>query len=178
MVSPLFLGWAIASRGWGLVTLGQAREGLALLTQGLTAVRATGAVTGTPRLYIWLAGAHALLGQVVEGLNCLAEAAQIIETTGERHNEAEMHRLRGNLLYAAGDPSAAEESYQRALAVAKRQSSKLWELLGAMSLARLWRDQGKRTEARDLLAPVFSWFTEGFDTPVLQDAKALLDELA
>jgi predicted ATPase len=175
---PLFLGCAIAARGWGLVTLGQAREGLALLTQGLTAVRATGAVTSTLRLYMWLAEAHAMLGQLVEGHNCLAEAAQMIETTGERHNEAELHRLRGNLLYAMGDRSAAEESYHKALAVAKRQSAKLWELLSATSLARLWCDQGKRTEARDLLAPVYGWFTEGFDTPVLQDAKALLDQLA
>jgi predicted ATPase len=174
---PLFLGWAIAARGWGLVTLGQVREGLALLTQGLTAVRATGGVSSTPRLYTWLAEAHAMLGQLVEGLNCLAQAAQIIETTGERHNEAELHRLRGNLLYATGDRSAAEESYHLALAVAKRQSAKLWELLSATSLARLWRDQGKGTEARDLLAPVYSWFTEGLDTPVLQDAKALLDQL-
>jgi predicted ATPase len=174
---PLFLGWAIASRGWGLVTLGQAREGLALLTQGLTAVRATGAVLGTPRLYAWLAEAHGMLGQLVEGLNRLAEAAQIIETTGERHNEAELYRLRGNLLYAMGDLSAAEESYHQALAVAKRQSAKLWELLSAVSLARLWRDQDKGTAARDLLAPVYGWFAEGLDTPVLMQAKALLDEL-
>jgi predicted ATPase len=176
--SPLFLGWAIAARGWGLVTLGQAREGLALLTQGLTAVRATGAVTGTPRLYTWVAEAHAMLGQLVEGLNCLAEAAQIMETTGERHNEAELHRSRGNLLRATGDQSAAERSYHQALAIAKQQSAKLWELLAAVSLARLWQDQGKRNEARNLLAPVYNWFTEGFDTPVLQDAKALLHELA
>jgi predicted ATPase len=174
---PLFLGWAIASRGWGLVTLGQAREGLALLTQGLTAVRATGAVLSTPRLYTWLAEAHGILGQPVEGLNRLGEAAQIIETTGERNNEAELHRLRGNLLYAMGDRSAAEESYHQALAVAKRQSAKLWELLSAVSLARLWRDQDKGTAARDLLAPVYGWFAEGLDTPVLMQAKALLDEL-
>ena len=79
------------------------------------------------------------------------------------------------MLRAAGDPSAAEESYHQGLAVAKRQSAKLWELLGATSLARLWRDQGKRTDARDLVARVYGWFTEGFDTPVLQEAKALLD---
>ena len=175
---PLFLGWAIAGRGWGLVTLGQAREGLALLSQGLTIVRATGAVSSMPRLYTWLAEAHAVLGQLVDGLNCLAEAAQIIESTGQRLYEAELHRLRGNLLYATGDRSAAEESYHQALAVAKQQSAKLWELLSTTSLARLWRDQGKGTEARDLLAPVYGWFTEGFDTPVLQDAKALLDELS
>jgi predicted ATPase len=137
-----------------------------------------GAVLNTPQHYMWLAEAHAGLGQLVEGLNCLAEAAQIIEATGERHNVAELYRLRGDLLYATGDPSAAEESYHQALAVAKRQSAKVWELLAATSLARLWRDQGKRIEARDLLAPVYGWFTEGFDTPVLQDAKALLDELA
>jgi class 3 adenylate cyclase/tetratricopeptide (TPR) repeat protein len=174
----LFLGKAIAIRGLHLTWLGQAREGLALLTQGLTTVRATGAVLNTPQHYMWLAEAHAMLGQLVEGLNCLAAAAQIIETTGERHNEAELHRLRGNLLYATDDASAAEKSYHQALAVAKRQSAKLWELLSAMSLARLWRDQGKGTQAHELLAPVYGWFTEGFDTPVLQDAKALLDELA
>jgi class 3 adenylate cyclase/tetratricopeptide (TPR) repeat protein len=173
----LFLGKSIAIRGLHLTSLGQAREGLALLTQGLAAVRATGAVANTPQQYMWLAEAHAMLGQLIEGLNCLGEAAQIIETTGERHNEAEMHRLRGNLLYATGDRSAAEQSYHQALAVAKQQSAKLWELLVAMSLARLWRDQGKGTEARELLAPVYGWFTEGFDTPALQDAKALLDEL-
>jgi len=175
---PLFLGWAIALRGWGLVTSGQAREGLALLTQGLTAVRATGAVASTPQLYMWLAEACAMLGQPLEGLDHLAEAAEIIETKEERVLEAELHRSRGNLLRATGNRSGAEQSYHQALEVAKRQSAKLWELLSAMSLARLWRDQGKGTEARHLLAPVYGWFTEGFDAPVLQDAKALLDELA
>jgi len=175
---PLFLGWAIALRGWGLVTLGEAREGLVLLKRGLTAVRATGAVAGTPRQYLWLAEARAVLGQPLEGLDHLAEAAEIIETTEERAFEAELHRSRGNLLRAASDRSAAERSYHQALAIATRQSAKLWELLAAVNLARLWRDQGKRTEARELLAPIHDWFTEGFDTPVLQDAKALLDELA
>jgi tetratricopeptide (TPR) repeat protein len=175
---PLFLGWAIALRGWGLVTPGQAREGLTILTRGLTAVRATGAVASTPLGFMWLAEACAMLGQPVEGLNRLAEAAQIIETTDERAVEAELHRLRGNLLNATGDRSAAEQSYHQALAIAKRQSAKTWELRAATSLARLWHDQGKRIEARDLLAPVYGWFTEGFDTPVLRDAKALLDQLA
>jgi tetratricopeptide (TPR) repeat protein len=173
---PLFMGWATALRGRSLVTLGQAREGLMLLSGGLTAVRATGAVASTPLLFIWLAQACAMLGQPVEGLNHLAEAAQIVETTDERDVEAELHRWRGNLLNATGDPSAAEQSYHQALAVAKRQSAKTWELLTAMSLARLWRDQGKRTEAHDLVAPIYGWFTEGFDTPVLRDAKALLDQ--
>jgi predicted ATPase/class 3 adenylate cyclase len=175
---PLFLGWAIALRGWGLVAQGQAREGLTLLTRGLTAVRATGAVASTPLGFMWLAEACAILGQPVEGLNHLAKAAQIIERTDERVVEAELHRLRGNLLNATADRSAAEQSYHQALAIAKRQSAKTWELLTAMSLARLWRDQGKPTEARDLLAPIYGWFTEGLDTPVLQEAKTLLDQLS
>jgi predicted ATPase len=118
-----------------------------------------------------------VLEQPLQGLNHLAEAAEIIETKEERALEVELHRLRGNLLRATGDRSAAEQSYHQALAIAKRQSAKLWELRAAASLARLWCDQGKRTAARDLLAPVYCWFTEGFDTPVLQDAKALLDQL-
>jgi tetratricopeptide (TPR) repeat protein len=122
---PLFLGWAMALRGWGLVTLGEAREGLVLLKRGLTAVRPTGAVASTPRQYMWLAEACARLGQLVEGLNHLAEAAEIIETKEERALEAELHRLRGNLLRATDDRSAAEQSYHQALAIAKRQSAKL-----------------------------------------------------
>jgi predicted ATPase len=125
-----------------------------------------------------LAEAYAMLGQPVEGLNCLDEAAQNIETTEERISEAELCRLRGDLLNATGDRAAAERRYHQALAVAERESAKLWELRAATSLARLWRDQGKRTEARDLLAPIYGWFTEGFDAPVLQNAKALLDQLA
>jgi len=89
-----------------------------------------------------------------------------------------MHRLRGEFLIAVGDPVAAEASFRQAIAVARRQSAKLWELRAAMSLARFLRDQGKHTKAHDLLAPVYNWFTEGFDTPVLQDAEALLDQLA
>jgi predicted ATPase len=101
----------------------------------------------------------------------------MMEATGERVNEAELHRLRGDLLKALGDQVAAEQSYHRAIAVAGQQSAKIWELRAANSLARLWQNLGKRAEARDLLAPIYGWFTEGFDTPVLQDAKALLEEL-
>jgi predicted ATPase len=127
---------------------------------------------------MWLAEAHAKLGQVVEGMSCIAEAAEIIETTEERVREAELHRLRGDLLNAAGDQSAAEQSYHRALSVAGRQNAKLGELRAATRLARFWLDQGNRTKARHLLSPIYGWFTEGFDTPVLQDAKAVLDQLA
>jgi predicted ATPase len=122
-----------------------------------------------------LAVAYAKLDRAVEGMNCVAEATQIIGRTGERLSEVMLHRLRGNLLHATRDRSAAEASYCYALAVAPRQSAKTFELRAAMDLARLWRDQGKRTEAR---APIYDWFTEGFDTPVLKQAKALLEQLA
>jgi len=174
---PLFFGYATVIRGWLLTTLGHAQEGLTVLKQGLVAIRAAGAVAGTPIALIRLAEAYAILGQSVEGLNCLAEAAQIIEMTEERRNEAELHRARGDLLCAMGDRSAAEQGYRQALAVAKRQSAKLLELRAAISLARLWGEHGKCGEARDLLAPIYGWFTEGFDTPILQEAKALLDAL-
>ena len=140
-------------------------------------LRATGAVLGTPSILTKLAEAHRRLGQSGEGLNCLAEAAQIIEATDERRNEAELYWVRGDLVNATGDRAAAEQNYQQALAVAKRQSAKSYELRAATGLARLWRDQGKRIEARNLLAPIYSWFTEGLDTPALTEAKALLDQL-
>jgi len=175
---PYFSGVATAFRGASLVVLEQAQPGLTLVTRGLTAMRATGTDQNTAHCLIWCAEAYAMLGRPAEGLNCLAEAARMIETTEERYHEAELHRLRGELLNATGDTSAAERSHHQALAVAQRQSAKVFELRAATSLARLWRDQGKRTEARDLLAPVYAWFTEGFDTPVLQDAKALLDQVA
>jgi len=164
--------------GGALTALGQASKGLTLITDGLAMYRATGAVLHVPWMLIRVAEAHVRLGQPIEGLECFAEAAQVIETTDERREEAELHRVRGDLLNATGDRAAAEQCYHQALAIARRQSAKLFELRAATSLARLWRDQGKRREARDLLAPVYGWFTEGFDTPVLKDAKASLDQLA
>jgi predicted ATPase len=125
-----------------------------------------------------LAETYARVGQLSEGLSCLADARQMIERTAAQYAEADVYRLRGDIPNIMGDRAAAEQSYHQALAVAERQSAKLFELRAATNLARLWCDQGKRTEAHDLLAPIYAWFTEGFDTPVLQDAKALLDELA
>jgi class 3 adenylate cyclase/tetratricopeptide (TPR) repeat protein len=174
---PYFVGVATAYSGLLLTALGQAQEGLTLITRGLKAVRATGTVAGTPNVLMWLAEAHAILGQPMEGLNYLAEAARIIETTEERIDEADLHRLRGDLLNSIGDLSEAERNYHQALAVARKQSARLLELRGSISLARLWCKQGKRGEARDLLASIYNWFTEGLDTPVLTEAKALLDEL-
>jgi class 3 adenylate cyclase/tetratricopeptide (TPR) repeat protein len=169
--------WGTIAHGRSLAVLGQPREGVALLKKGLAMVRATGAVVETPEFLGYLAAAYAQLGRPADGLNCLAEAMQIVEATKHRKEEANLQRLRGDLLNATADLSAAEQSYHQALAVARRQSAKTLELRAAISLARLWRDQGKRTEARDLLAPIYGWFTEGFDTPVLQGAKALLDQL-
>ena len=125
-----------------------------------------------------LAGAYGRLGHPFEGLSRLTEAGEIIEATDERHHEAEVYRLRGDLMNATGDQEAAERSYRRAIRAAERQNAKALEVRAATCLARLWRDQGKRKEARDLLAPVYGWFTEGFDTLDLKEAKALLDELA
>jgi tetratricopeptide (TPR) repeat protein len=175
---PLWLGYALGWYGRHLITLGQAQESLAVLTRGLATVRATGALNVTNLILQFLAQAHATVGQLTEGMNCLAEAERLFETTDDGLTKAELYRVRGELLIAAGDQAGAEQSYRQALTVAACQSAKLWELRAATSLARLWRDQGKHAEARDLPAPVRHWFTEGFDTPVLREAKALLDELA
>ena len=175
-----FLFWSslgLLHQGRSLTVLGQAQEGLTLLEKGFSLLRATGAVMHTPRALIYLAEAYAKVGRLQEGLNCLAEAAQVTEATDERWSEGGLYQLQGDLFQAAGDRAAAERSYQQALAVARRQSAKPFELRAASSLARLWCCQGRRTEARDLLAPIYGWFTEGFDTPDFKDAKALLDTL-
>jgi predicted ATPase len=175
---PFWLARGLVYQGGSVAALDQAHEGVALLKTGLSMYRATGAVATMPLALMLLVQACFKLGRLVECQDHLTEAGQLIEATAERYAEAELHRLRGDLLNAAGNQAAAKQSYLQALVVAERQSAKLWELLSAISLARLWRDQGMRTEARDLLAPIYGWFTEGFDTPVLQDAKALLDQLA
>jgi predicted ATPase len=108
----------------------------------------------------------------------LGEAISIIEATGERWCESEARRLRGDLLRAAGDDTTAEANFRDAIAVASKQQAKIFELRASTSLARLWHDRGKRTEARDLIAPIYGWFTEGFDAPDLKEAKKLLDSLA
>jgi tetratricopeptide (TPR) repeat protein len=176
---PVYLGSALAYRGRSLIALDKAQEGLALLTQALAQLRSIGCSAGSPLLLTSLAEAHAILGQSAEARKYLAETVQFVETTEERLYEAELlHRVPADLLNAAGDRSGAERHYRQAIAVAERQSAKLFQLRASTSLARLWRDQGKRSEARDLLAPIYGWFTEGFDAPDLKEAKALLDELA
>ena len=127
-----------------------------------------------------LAKAYAELGQFDDAWRCIGEAMTAIETTKERWCEAEVNRIAGEIALKSPEPDAAkaEAYFERALAVARQQQAKSWELRAAMSMARLWRDQGKRDEARELLAPVYGWFTEGFDTLDLKEAKALLEELA
>ena len=140
--------------------------------------------TGTKRRRSYflalLAEVYGQTGQADQGLNALAEALELVEKTDERWWESEVHRLKGVLLISrpARDMVVAEECFTRSIAVAQRQSAKSLELRAAMSLARLWRDQSRAAKARDLLAPIYGWFTEGFDTPDLKDAKALLGELA
>ena len=124
-----------------------------------------------------LARAYEIAGQVEEAATLFDDALQLGERTGERWFAAELNRHKGQLLLRQGHSEAAEELYRKALSIAREQEAKLWELRAAVSLARLRRDQGRHAEARDLLAPVYGWFTEGFDTPDLKEAKALLDEL-
>ena len=173
---PLAIGNIM--HGWCLASLGQAAEGIPLLLEGLTTCRAAGRTLMIPFFLMALAEAYGMAAQPQEGLDQLAEAAKLVETTQERWAEAEIHRLRGTLLLSMNERAVAENSYRRALDVAQRQSAKLWELRAALDLARLWRDQGNRTEARDLLSPIYGWFTEGFDTRDLKKAKALLVDLA
>jgi predicted ATPase len=166
--------------GWALAMQGQGEEGLAQVRQGITAYRAIGAALNVSYYCTLLADVCAHLGHIEDGLQALAEAHTLVEQQEERWWEAEIHRLRGVLLLRQmGTPQAEAEAWlHRALDVARRQEAKSLELRAAMSLSRLWQQQGKRAEARQLLAPIFGWFTEGFDTADLQEAKALLEELA
>jgi predicted ATPase len=174
---PVWEGVAKIILGWALTELTTAPEGLGVTTEGLSILRGTG-IDFYSGLWLRLhAEVHARRGSPIEALTCLDEAQRFVETVDERRDQAELNRLRGDLLVSAGDRGGGEQCYHQALAIARRQSVKLFELRAATSLARLWRDQGKRTEARDLLAPIYGWFTEGFDTPVLKEAKALLDPM-
>jgi predicted ATPase len=170
--------WALGTmlQGWARATQGQGEEGMARLRQGLGSWQATGARGAGPYYLAWLAEAYGQGGQAEEGLRVLAEALALVNTGGERRHEAELDRFTGELLLALSAENAmeAEACFRQALAVARRQQAKSLELRAAMSLARLWQQQGQRDKARELLAPVYGWFTEGFDTADLQEAKALL----
>jgi len=172
---PLWRAMGMIYRGWVKVKNGDVEEGISLLRSGSSAYRATGAEAWTTYHIALLARACEIAVQVEEGLTLLDDGLQRAERTGVRWLAAELSRHKGQLLLRQGHTEAAEELYRKALSIAKEQEAKLWELRAAVSLAQLRRDQGRSAEARDLLAPVYGWFTEGFDTPDLKDAKALLD---
>jgi class 3 adenylate cyclase/predicted ATPase len=176
---PLWAAWGTSLRGWALAMQGQGEEGVAQVRQGITAFRATGAALFVPYFYTILADVCDHLGYPEDGLQALAEAHTLVEQHEERYWEAEVCRLRGVLLLRQSETpqSEAEAWVQRALDLARQQQAKSLELRAAMSLSRLWQQQGKQAEARELLAPVYGWFTEGFDTADLQEARALLQEL-
>jgi predicted ATPase len=175
---PVWLAAGKIVRGWCLAALGQPAESIPLMLEGIAGIRIIGHKWGLPFHLVLLADTYKRARQTENSLNQLAEAAKLIEATRERWGEAELHRQRGTLLLSLDQHKAAEEDYRCALSIARGQDAKFWELRAATSTARLWRDQGKRDEARELLAPVYGWFTEGFDTRDLKEAKVLLDELA
>jgi predicted ATPase len=176
---PLWAAHGTSMRGWALALQGQGAEGVAQVRQGLAAWRANGAVIAVPFWYTVLADVCDHLGHPEDGLQALTEAHTLVEQQEERWWEAEVCRLRGVLLLRQPEtpPAEAEAWVQRALDVARRQEAKSLELRAATSLAQLWQQQGQRAEARDLLGPIYGWFTEGFDTHDLRAAKALLEEL-
>jgi predicted ATPase len=177
---PFWVAAGTILRGWALAMQGQGEAGMAQVCQGIAAYRATEAPLLVAYYYTLLADVAAHLGHPEDGLQALVEAHTLMEQQEERYWEAEVCRLRGVLLLQQPGASQAEAEawVQRALDVARRQEAKSLELRAAMSLARLWQQQGKRLEARELLAPVYGWFTEGFDTADLQEAKVLLEALA
>ena len=179
-IIPFFRSHAVIFRGWGLFKQGQSEEGLVQLREGLIAYRATGANLECSHWLGLLAEVYRDTGQPGEGLRVIAEALDQVARTGIVYYEAELRRLEGELQLCLdpADEQKAEGCFHHAIAIARRQRAKSWELRAATSLARLWGEQGRRAEARDLLAPVYGWFTEGLETADLKDAKTLLDELS
>ena len=166
-------------RGWALAAQGQRDAGLAQMREGLATWEAMGLELYRTYQLVQLADAYGKAGQADEGLRVLGQALAAVHNAEGRFYEAELSRLKGELTLArsAEHHTEAEACFRQALDIARRQQAKSWELRTAISLARLWQRQGKRAEARELLAPIYGWFTEGFDTADLQEAKELLDEL-
>jgi class 3 adenylate cyclase/predicted ATPase len=172
--------WARLNQGCVSILTANSSDAINILNSGISAYRLTEATAHLPMYLTHLAEAYAHSGRFDDAGHCIGEAMTAVETTGEMLYSAEVHRVAGTLVLKSTevDAAKAEAYFQRSLSVARQQQAKSWELRAAMSMARLWRDQGKRDEARELLAPVYGWFTEGFDTLDLKEAKALLDELA
>ncbi len=177
---PQWLAHGRILRGWALTAQGEGIEGITQLRQSLVAYRGIGSELHRPYFLSLLAEAYGEAGQPEEGLKMLFEALALVDKTGERHWETELHRREGELLLMQQGQKIeeAEECFRQALDIARRQQSKSLELRAAMSLSRLWQQQGKQEEARQMLADIYDWFTEGFDTADLKEAKLLLDELA
>ena len=183
---PFWIAGATVLQGWALTMEGEIEEGIAQMRQGLAAWQATGAEIGVPHYLALLAEAYGQAGQVEEGLSVLAEALASVENTGQRCWEAELHRLKGELLMQAAADSDAEACFRQAIQVARRQEAKSWELRATVSLCRLLQKQrpepvegrGWQEEGRQLLAEIYGWFTEGFDTADLKEARALLEEMS
>ncbi len=193
---PVWLAWGTIMRGWALVEQGQGEEGIAQIRQGLAAWRAMGSAVWWPYFLALLAEAYRKVGQGEEGLGVLAEALATVDKTGERYYEAELYRLKGELTLqklsvvsyqlSVTDPRSltpdlyaeAEACFLKAIEIAQSQKAKSWELRATTSLARLWQQQSKKAEAHQMLSEIYNWFTEGFDTKDLQEAKALLDSFA
>jgi predicted ATPase len=178
--APLWRAVGILMQGCILALTGKAQDALPMLISGISAWRSTGSTFWFPLSSPFLARAHADVGQFDDAWRSIGEATTAIQTTKEAWYAAELNRIAGEIALKSPEPDAskAEKYFESALAIARAQQAKSWELRAAMSMARLWRDQGKRDKARELLAPVYGWFTEGFDTLDLKEAKALLDELA
>jgi predicted ATPase len=178
--TPIWKAFGIMLQGLILFLTGKASEAIPTIASGLDGYRSTGATTFASLFLSYLAKAHAEVGEFDDACRCVGDATNQIKSTKETWHDAEIHRAAGEiaLMLPGADTAKAEAYFDRALAVARQQQAKSWELRAAMSMARLWRDQGKRDEARELLAPVYGWFTEGFDTRDLKEAKGLLDELS
>jgi predicted ATPase len=177
---PYWIAFDAILHGWALAHQGQAQEGIEQINHGLTAFRATGAEILRPYFLALLAEAYGIMGQQDAGLEVLTEALRHAETMRECWYEPELYRLKGALLLqqSSDNQVEAERDFHHALDIARTHQAKSFELRTATSVARLWQQQGKRQEAHALLAPVYGWFTEGFDTADLQEAKVLLETLA
>jgi predicted ATPase len=177
---PLYAAYATCWRGWALAMQGQGEAGLGQMRQGMVAVLDMGQTLAQPLCLVLMAEAMGHAGRIAEGLHLLDEALTVMAKNGRGDLLAEASRLQGEFLrrQAAPDAIQAEACFQQALTIARRQQAKSWELRAAMSLSRLWQQQGKRDEARQLLGETYGWFTEGFDTADLQEAKALLGALS
>jgi predicted ATPase len=176
---PFWRGTGTVKQGWARVEQGDGEAGIEAMQQGLAAVQATGTSLVRPSNLARLAEAYLRVNRLNDGLQTVSEALREVQKSGEQYYEAELYRLQGELLLqaAGGRQTAAlqaEACFQQALAIARRQQARAWELRAAMSLSRLWQQQGKRQAAREVLAAVYGWFTEGFDTSDLQEAQAQL----